>query len=316
MNAFLIAVSLFSLSALIYAIRSLRIIGSKVSSLQTQQSKSNKELQREIRENRQVINRASQGNLHPYFGSKDLSWDFVLSLTSHAPRFHALQEVLEGLKHQVLQPQSIHLNIAREEVGKLPHGVLDLASSGFITITETDDLGPAKKLIPTLLKSEDYPIIVIDDDLTINPGLFLHLMTQHQLFPQSIIASRVHQVTINSTGDINPFSQWNKQYVGSDGPAADLMPTSGAGTLYPAGALHADAQDAKLYRELSDFTDDLWWYFQGRRKGILVRRISGFSDLNFIENTQDAGLWKNGNQDRNEANLLKLVKRYGNPLQM
>lgn len=316
MNAFLIAVSLFSLSALIYSIRSLRIIGSKLSTLQTQQSKSNKDIQREILETRQLIKRASQGNVHPYFGSKDLSWDFVLSLTSHAPRFHALQEVLEGLKNQVLQPQSIHLNIAREEVGKLPQGVLDLASAGFITITETDDLGPAKKLIPTLHSSITCPIIVIDDDLSLDPELFLHLMTQHQLFPQSIIASRVHQVTINSTGEINPFSQWNKQYVASDGPAADLMPTSGAGTLYPAGALHADAANAASYRELSEFTDDLWWYFQGRRNGTLVRRISGFSELNFIEATQEAGLWKNGNQDRNEANLLKLVKRYGNPLQM
>jgi hypothetical protein len=94
------------------------------------------------------------------------------------------------------------------------------------------------------------------------------------------------------------------------------MPTSGAGTLFPAGSLHEDAGNPELYRKLSFNTDDLWWYFQARRKGTLVRRLSGLDTLNFIDSTQEVGLWKNGNQDRNEVNLKALISEYGNPISL
>ena len=316
MTFFFTAVSLLALALLVYAVRSLRKIGSKLSALQTQQNKGFKEIERQISAQRQLIKRASQIQVLPFNQKSTQSWDFVLSLTSHSPRFHALAEVLERLKTQVLQPNSILLNIAHEEIEKLPSRVKELAASGFITLNSVDDLGPAKKLVPTLKSHKDLPIVVVDDDLAFDSELFLHLMAAHHRYPNAVIASRVHQITTNVKGDINRFDQWNKQYTGSDGPAADLVPTSGSGTLYPAGSLHEDAADADLYRQLSNFTDDLWWYFQARRNGTLVRRISGFSDLNFIEDTQEAGLWKNGNQDRNESNLLNLIQKYGNPLQL
>ena len=316
MDLFLVAFGLISIGLLGYAVRSLRTIGSKISQLQSQQRKGVAEIGKLIGEQRQLVKRSSQLQLLPFIEKKSPSWKFVVSLTSHSPRFHSLAEVLEGLKNQVLLPQQILLNISRDEVTHLPLKVKDLASSGFVTIVETDDLGPAKKLIPALGSHKNMPIIVIDDDLAFDPELFLHLMVEHYLFPKAIIASRVHQVTTNVKGDLNRFDQWNKQYVGSDGPAADLMPTSGAGTLYPSESLHSDAADSDLYRQLSNYTDDLWWYFQARRNGTLVRRISGFSVLHFIEDSQEAGLWKNGNQDRNESNLLNLVQKYGNPLQM
>ena len=314
MTIFISVVGVLSLAFLLYAVRSLRIIGSKLSALQSQQSKSARDMERQISNQRQTLKRITQLQALPLVATETRDWKFVVSLTSHAPRFHALAQVLEGLKSQVLQPQSILLNIAHKEISALPEKVKALADTGFIQIVGTDDLGPAKKLVPTLQSHKDQPIIVIDDDLEFDSELCLHLMVQHYLFPKAIIASRVHQVTMNSNDEVNSFDQWNKQYVESEGPAADLMPTSGAGTLYPPQALHPDATDADLYQQLSNFTDDLWWYFQGRRNGTLVRRLSGFSDLNFIESTQEAGLWKNGNLERNESNLKNLLEKYGNPL--
>lgn len=314
MTFFISFIALLTLALLLYAVRSMRIIGSKISALQSQQSRGVKEIERQISSQRQILKRITQLQALPLVATETRDWKFVVSLTSHAPRFHALAQVLEGLKSQVLQPQSILLNIANEEISALPEKVKALADEGFIEIVGTDDLGPAKKLIPTLQSHKDLPIITIDDDLEFDSELCLHLMVQHYLFPKAIIASRVHQVTMNSDGAVNRFDQWNKQYLESEGPAADLMPTSGAGTLYPPHSLHPDATDGDLYRQLSNFTDDLWWYFQGRRNGTLVRRISGFSDLNFVESTQEAGLWKNGNLERNESNLLNLLEKYGNPL--
>jgi hypothetical protein len=92
------------------------------------------------------------------------------------------------------------------------------------------------------------------------------------------------------------------------------MPTSGAGTLFPPKALHEDASNAALYTKFSHNTDDLWWYFQARRQSTLIRRLSGLDHLNFIDSTQEVGLWKNGNQDQNEVNLKALLAQYGNPV--
>ena len=309
-----IALSLATLALLLYAVRALRTIGGKISTLQSQQSKGVKEIERQISSQRQYLKRVAQLQALPHLDAKSRDWKFIVSMTSHAPRFHALSEVIESLKSQILQPQSILLNISHSEVADLPDKIKALAKDGFITIVSTEDLGPAKKLVPTLQSHKHLPVIVIDDDLSFDSELFLHLMAQHYLYPTAIIASRVHQVTTNTKGEINRFEEWNKQFISNDGPSKDLMPTSGAGTLYPPDSLHLDASNGDLYRRISNYTDDLWWYFQGRRKGTLVRRVSGFSDLNFIDATQEAGLWKNGNQERNEANLLNLVQEYGNPL--
>ena len=169
-------------------------------------------------------------------------------------------------------------------------------------------------MIPALKTQGLFPIITIDDDLYFENDLFLHLMINHYLYPGAIIAARVHQLAVNDSKDVLPFSQWHKHYDLGEGPSKDLMPTSGAGTLFPPKAMHDDASNAALYTELSHNTDDLWWYFQARRKGTLVRRLSGLDHLNFIDSTQDVGLWKNGNQDRNEVNLSALLAQYGNPI--
>ena len=154
----------------------------------------------------------------------------------------------------------------------------------------------------------------LQEDQYFENDLFLHLMINHYLYPDAIIAARVHQLAVNDSKDVLPFSAWHKHYDLSEGPSNDLMPTSGAGTLFPPKAMHEDASNAALYTELSHNTDDLWWYFQARRKGTLVRRLSGLDHLNFIDSTQDDGLWKNGNQDRNEVNLKALLAQYGNPI--
>jgi hypothetical protein len=247
---------------------------------------------------------------------KELDLKFEVSVTSHPARFHALALSLTALKSQILQPQSINVFIAETDIAALPDSIKELEKSGYIKILPCEDLGSGKKLIPALKTQGLFPIITIDDDLYFENELFLHLMINHYLYPDAIIAARVHQLAVSDSKDVLPFSQWHKHYDLGEGPSKNLMPTSGAGTLFPPKAMHDDASNAALYTELSHNTDDLWWYFQARRKGTLVRRLSGLDHLNFIDSTQDVGLWKNGNQDRNEVNLRALLARYGNPINL
>jgi hypothetical protein len=307
---FLAVTSLIS----IYVVRSLRTIGSKVTEVLDQ----GRALEKKLNQSQKLLHQDSGallGKLNllnlqiPGMAGRD--FNFILSLTSHPARFDALALALPELKKQVLQPTEIIVNIAHADINQLPQSIRDLAATGYIIINECADLGPGKKLIPTRKLYPGMPIIVVDDDLILAPDLTLQLMLEHHLFPDSIIASRVHRVSYAPDGSLEPFSAWEK---GSDallGPSFDLLATSGAGTLFPAGSLHPEALDEARYVELAFHTDDLWWYFQGRRNGTAVRRLSGYRTLDFIPETQAAGLWHTGNKDRNDINFKKLVDEIG-----
>ena len=304
--------AIFLLSA--YSIRTLRIIGRKVNEIRSAQrdlEKNQKTLAKKAhQETGAILAKMNLVNLQiPGMSEKD--FNFILSLTSHPARFDALAIALPELKKQVLQPTEIIVNIAHGDMKQLPQSVRDLAATGYIVINECSDLGPGKKLMPTVKLYPTLPIIVIDDDLILTPDLTLQLMLEHHLYPDAIIASRVHRVTYAPDGSLEPFSAWEKGSDGLSGPSLDLMATSGAGTLFPAGSLHPDALDEARYGELAFHTDDLWWYFQGRRNGTAVHRLPGYRSLDFIPETQDVGLWKTGNKDRNDINFKKLVDEIG-----
>ncbi len=315
MSNFLLALTLlFSLTASLYIVRSLRIIGSKASEGLTQGRALEKKLStienRLHKDSEQILSKLNLLNLE-IAGMKNRDFNFILSLTSHPARFDALAETLIELKRQVIQPKATIVNIAKSDIDLLPQTILDLASKSEIVINQSPDLGPGKKLIPTLQLYPNLPIIVIDDDLIVTPDLTLQLMLEHYLYPDSIIASRVHRVTYAQDGSLEPFSAWEKATDSLAGPSFDLVATSGAGTLFPVGALHPDALDEARYTELAFHTDDLWWYFQARRNGTRVRRLPGHRALEFIPETQAVGLWQSGNKDRNDINFTKLFNEIG-----
>jgi hypothetical protein len=306
--------SALSVLLLAYLVRGSRQLGTKLSKLQSANNKNFNEIEQLLIAEAKLAKRREQLLYLPFIQGNEPDWKFEVSVTTHPARFNALAISLSALKAQILQPQSINVYIADADMAVLPNSIRELEKSGYITINSCDDLGSGKKLIPALKAQRNLPIITIDDDLYFENELFLHLMINHYLYPDAIIAARVHRLAVNEAGDVLPFSTWHKHYDLTEGPAKDLMPTTGAGTLFPSKALHEDASDSALYTKLSHNTDDLWWFFQARRKGTLIRRLSGLDHLSFIDSTQEVGLWKNGNQDRNEVNLKALLVQYGNPL--
>lgn len=314
MSLFLALCSVLSVLLAAYLVHGTRQIGTKLSKLQSSNSKNFKEIEQMLTTQARSAKRHEQLLYLPYIQGKDPGWKFEVSVTSHPARFNALATALADLKTQILQPQSINVFIAEADIAILPDSIKQLDKSGYIKIEPCEDLGSGKKLIPALSKQGKLPVITIDDDLYFENDLFLHLMINHYLYPDAIIAARVHRLSVGESGDVLAFSDWHKHYDLSEGPSKDLMPTTGAGTLFPPKSMHEDASDTALYTRLAHNTDDLWWYFQARRKGTLIRRLSGLDHLNFIDKTQEVGLWKNGNQDRNEVNLKALLAQYGNPI--
>jgi hypothetical protein len=304
-TSLLLVILVLQVFAVYYLIRTARNLGSKA-------TKNHKV----IMENISQIRSAASGILLNQLlipDSKEfkaVNWEHVVSLTSHPERFNTLSQTLNSLLAQRLIAKNIYLNIAQEDLSNLPNSVKDLAFSGLIKINTCENLGPGKKLIPTLKLERSLPIIVVDDDLIFETDLTLKLMIAHHLSPGTIIASRVHKIIHTPEGKISAYINWQKNYSLSDGPSVDLFATSGAGTLYKAEFFHSDVTDEKTYKELAFHTDDLWWFIQSKRVGIKTKRLLGQSILNFIDGTQDDGLWNSGNKERNDLNLKALIERY------
>jgi len=301
----LLIILVLQIFSLYYLIRTARNLGSKATKYHV-----------EVMENINMLRASGRDTLLTHLAVpstkefKNVSWDHVISLTSHPARFSTLDESLKQLLDQHLIPKKVYLNIAEVDMGKLPDSVKQLESGGILKINSCSDLGPGKKLIPTLKLEETLPIIVVDDDLVFESDLTLKLMVQHHLTPKNVVASRVHEIIFEATGDVAPYSRWVKNYSLSNGPGSHLFATSGAGTLYKKEFFHKDVMDEATYKELCFHTDDLWWHIQSKRIGVKTKRMPGFSVLNFIDGTQEVGLWQSGNQDRNDPNLKGLLKKY------
>ena len=107
---------------------------------------------------------------------------------------------------------------------------------------------------------------------------------------------------------------WEFEQIRENGPSAKLFPTGVGMILYPQGSLHNDVVNMDLLRAVGALhTDDIWHFFQARRNGTLVRQISERHQLNYIEGTQEVGLWLNGNQVRNDLVISDLLRLYGDP---
>ena len=304
-TSLLLVILVLQVFAVYYLIRTARNLGSKA-------TKNHKVVMQNISQIRVATGEIllNQLSIPDSKDFKAVNWEHVISLTSHPERFNTLSQTLNSLLAQRLIAKNIYLNIAQEDISNLPNSVKNFESNGLIKINSCENLGPGKKLIPTLKLEKSLPIIVVDDDLIFETDLTLKLMIAHHLSPGTIIASRVHKIIHTPEGKISAYVNWQKNYSLSDGPSMDLFATSGAGTLYKAEFFHSDVTDEKAYTELAFHTDDLWWFIQSKRIGTKTKRLPSQSILNYVDGTQETGLWNNGNKERNDLNLKALIEKY------
>lgn len=239
---------------------------------------------------------------------------YVLSMTSHPPRFQSLLEVLDHVMIWNSIPERIYLNIVTDDIKKLPRDIYKSSYSKLLVVNPTIDLGPCGKLVPALELERHLPIVTIDDDTIFEPDRIDEMLNEHQLFPKAIIGGRTHMITRDENGKINSYRQWNKIQKDIDGPSKELFPTGVGMVLYPQQSLHLDAQRLDVLLMYSKYNDDFWHFFQARRAGTQIRQTPQRITSTVIEGTQEVGLWSNGNKSRNEEILNALLDLYGDPL--
>jgi hypothetical protein len=241
---------------------------------------------------------------------------FEVSLTSHTKRFQSLYVVLSEILNWNILPELINLNLTQEDFKLLPSKIMNSEFSHLLRINVVEDWGPAKKLIPSLMKQRHLPIVTIDDDIHYKPDQITRLLVEHMVFPSCIIAGRAHRILLDQKNNPIPYLQWDLETKERRGPSKDLFPTGAGMVLYPLDVLHRDVFNLKNFSRDTFWTDDIWFYFQARRKGTLIRRVPHGQALTYVDGTQEVGLWQNGNQIRNDLVFSELIKVFGNPVLM
>lgn len=237
---------------------------------------------------------------------------YIVSLTSFPARIEDIWITIETILRQSFKPDKIILWLAEEQFPdkKLPESLLKLTERG-LSIEFCEDLRSHKKYFFAMQKFTEANIITVDDDLYYPSNLLINVVDMHHKHPEFITTNRAHKFTF--TGQkINPYRKWQHN-VTDKKPSHLLVPTGGAGTLYPPGALHQEAFNKDVFKKICFHADDLWLKIMALKKGTLVvtnRRYN--KDFVSVGRTQREKLVTNnvlsgGNDDQ----LKSVMDHYG-----
>lgn len=184
---------------------------------------------------------------------------YIVSLTSFPGRIDYIWITIELMLRQTFKPDKIILWLAKTQFSdiKLPESLISLQERGLSIQFCNEDLRAHKKYFFAMQRYPNANIITIDDDLYFDKNLIKNVVNLHKAFPKCICTNRAHKFTFDKAHNIKPYRKW-KHNVTEKKPSIMLVPTGGAGTLYPPKILPETAFNSDSIKQLCIFADDLW----------------------------------------------------------
>ena len=240
----------------------------------------------------------------------------IVSLASHRPRFSTLHVSLKSLLCQTMKPDKIILNIAKEDENFIPKNVMDLCAYGITVRICEENLKPHNKYFYTMQEYPNALVITVDDDIVYNKTLVESLLISYQKHPDCIHAMRVHKMTKNMNGVLNPYNDWKFEYPDlQDIPSYALFATGVGGILYPPGCLNQEVFNAKNIKKLCLNADDIWLKFMELKNGTKCVCASSKNNRPYgfeIRAQRNNGLkFENWHKSKNDKYIVTLEKVFG-----
>jgi hypothetical protein len=242
-----------------------------------------------------------------------LDTELIVSLTSYPVRFKTLHLTLAALLDQSVKPDRVILWIAYDHLEAIPRDVWKLVRRG-LEIRVCQDLRSYKKLVPALEAFPEAFIVTADDDFDFSRGWLETLVECAAPGEVAILCHRGHRATRTDDGQLAPYLEWqfDVQDEGAYRPSQDVMPTTGAGALFPPKCLSAPATDSELFRRLCPDGDDLWFWWCARMAGTPVRKVGGTLDLVPWPGSQATSLWQLNRAGGNDRMIAALCAEFPN----
>lgn len=182
------------------------------------------------------------------------------SLTTFPARINEVYYAIKSIMLQTVTPDRIVLWLANSQFpeGRLPDKLLALKNHG-LEIRYCDDLKAHKKYYYALQEQKnDELVITFDDDIIYHPHTIERLIESHQKNPQNIICSAAHIITLDDTGNIRPYNQWDSVADNTIQTDNRNTPLTGSGCLYPYGIMCKETFNIENIHRLAFSADDLW----------------------------------------------------------
>lgn len=237
----------------------------------------------------------------------------VISLTTFNKRIDDLYLCIESLLQQSLRPNRVILWLSEEEFPSLdfiPALLLNQKERGLEILFCKNDIGPYKKIIPSLNLLLEDNIITVDDDVMYPVDMLDLLYRTHLRFPKAVVANVTHKLTRGANGKVLPYKQWPRGYQ-VDQPQSDVYPVGIGGVLYPPNSLDPIATDESLFMSLCPKADDVWLKIMALKHGTLAMSVNdhrSWAKRNLmIDGSQQFAL-KRGNKSKVSGNDIKVAQ--------
>lgn len=242
-----------------------------------------------------------------------LKYKVIVSLTSYPPRFKHLHRTLRTLLYQNIKPDLVVLWIAHEDFDELPNIVTEMERKfEFFEIKACADLGPAKKVIPSLLAYPNDIVVTCDDDIWYRKNWLSSLLVEWVENSKTVVAHRAHKIQLDDLDNPKPYNDW-KFEIRAHGDSPQYFATSGAGLLIPPKIIDKEVVNVDEYLKLTHKQDDVWLYWMIRLSNCVVRKSRNNDELVTWLNSQSTGLFNDNVANlKNDVAINNMLARYGN----
>lgn len=226
----------------------------------------------------------------------------VISMTSYPKRIRYVAKAFASILMTDIPKTEYHcvLTLSKLEFPNLekdlPNDLRLLIENDLIEIIWTEDNHRShKKLMPTLAKYPDAPILVIDDDVYRTGEWLKAFIESHKKYPNDIIVGAFWKKFQLKNGNIVEQTCMNDTYKTTK-YANKIMkgykPANGTGgTLYPPGTF-TDSRfyDKELYMKLSPSSDETWQFCFNVIEGRTFRQLPIAHNEKFIGDSQKVAM--------------------------
>lgn len=196
----------------------------------------------------------------------------IVSLTSFPARIHAAYYAVKSLMLQTVKPDGILLWLSESQFPerRLPSGFTRLEERGLQVKWVSEDLRSHKKYYYALQQQRPGELVITyDDDLIYEPKSIERLVAMHTRFPRNVICNRATLMRRDEAGqlDCDDFSGiYTDEGVGR--PSSQIVPSTGAGCLYPYGVMPESTFDKEDIVNKALTADDIWIWHNCNRAGV------------------------------------------------
>lgn len=241
--------------------------------------------------------------------------ELVVSLTTYSKRLYEVYLTIESIMQGTLKPNRIILWLEEE----LKDGVLPLYLQRQIVrgleVRYYKNIRSYKKLIPSLKAFPNSIIVTIDDDVIYEPDLIEKLVKAYIKDPHHVYANRVSRIEFDNDGNLKKYADWTN--VKEPGASPRYFFTGVGGVLYPPHCFTDEVLNEDIFKFLSPYGDDIWFYAMALSNGYTVSKVYTHdvcgNDYLVNDSVQDISLYHINNEGDmlNDKQMKAVFEKYG-----